>query len=248
MGQAPCSLCGYQRAFIFPLTVILAVACLQSDPSSWMYACRGRRMADRRLSRAPVCRPHSRADRALRRWTIVLERRHDDTGWPAASSSFSRSIQRNHRVPIGINAEDGFMNRRATRDRNRARGRSGFRGRSCLLFSFGRGRRRYAVAGGKQSHPTSFPYGRSSRGPCDNRRILRSVLRSLPGVLPDREADHGRVPERHATCAALCGPARGLRRSCSHPRSSPAAGQSSRRSWRRSCSGSLNGRFMGPQT
>lgn len=31
MGQAPCSLCGYQRAFIFPLTVILAVACLQSE-------------------------------------------------------------------------------------------------------------------------------------------------------------------------------------------------------------------------
>lgn len=28
MGQTPCLLCWYQRAFMFPLTVILAVACL----------------------------------------------------------------------------------------------------------------------------------------------------------------------------------------------------------------------------
>ena len=31
LGQAPCVLCWFQRAFMFPLAVILAVACYYSD-------------------------------------------------------------------------------------------------------------------------------------------------------------------------------------------------------------------------
>ena len=38
MGQAPCLLCWWQRAFMFPLAVILAVACLRSDFGVWCYA------------------------------------------------------------------------------------------------------------------------------------------------------------------------------------------------------------------
>ncbi|MDN4145619.1 MULTISPECIES: disulfide bond formation protein B [unclassified Pseudomonas] len=38
MGQAPCVLCWYQRAFMFPLTVILAIACYRSDFAIWRYA------------------------------------------------------------------------------------------------------------------------------------------------------------------------------------------------------------------
>ena len=38
MGQAPCLLCWYQRAFMFPLAVILAVAAYRSDTSAWRYA------------------------------------------------------------------------------------------------------------------------------------------------------------------------------------------------------------------
>ncbi|TCM46134.1 disulfide bond formation protein DsbB [Rhizobium sp. PP-F2F-G48] len=38
MGQAPCDLCWYQRAFMFPLAVVLAVAALRSDESAWRYA------------------------------------------------------------------------------------------------------------------------------------------------------------------------------------------------------------------
>lgn len=41
MGQTPCVLCWYQRAFMFPLAVILAVACYGSDGSDgavWRYA------------------------------------------------------------------------------------------------------------------------------------------------------------------------------------------------------------------
>ena len=38
MGQAPCLLCWWQRAFMFPLAVILAVACFRSDFSIWRYA------------------------------------------------------------------------------------------------------------------------------------------------------------------------------------------------------------------
>lgn len=38
MGQEPCVLCWYQRAFMFPLAVILAVACYLSDPGIWRYA------------------------------------------------------------------------------------------------------------------------------------------------------------------------------------------------------------------
>ena len=38
MGQTPCVLCWYQRAFMFPLAVILAVACYVSDTSVWRYA------------------------------------------------------------------------------------------------------------------------------------------------------------------------------------------------------------------
>lgn len=38
MGQVPCVLCWFQRAFMFPLAVILAVACYRSDFDSWRYA------------------------------------------------------------------------------------------------------------------------------------------------------------------------------------------------------------------
>lgn len=38
MGQEPCVLCWYQRAFMFPLAVVLAVACYLSDPGIWRYA------------------------------------------------------------------------------------------------------------------------------------------------------------------------------------------------------------------
>ncbi|MHB0762948.1 disulfide bond formation protein B [Stutzerimonas sp. NM35] len=38
MGQAPCVLCWFQRAFMFPLAVILAIACYRSDLSVWRYA------------------------------------------------------------------------------------------------------------------------------------------------------------------------------------------------------------------
>ena len=38
MGQAPCVLCWFQRAFMFPLAVILAIACYYSDFAIWRYA------------------------------------------------------------------------------------------------------------------------------------------------------------------------------------------------------------------
>src|SRR3546814_7241700 len=38
MGQRPCTLCCHQRAFMFPLAVVLAVACFRSDPQAWRYA------------------------------------------------------------------------------------------------------------------------------------------------------------------------------------------------------------------
>src|SRR3546814_20840036 len=38
MGQRPCTLCWHQRAFMFPLAVVLAVACFRSDPQAWRYA------------------------------------------------------------------------------------------------------------------------------------------------------------------------------------------------------------------
>ncbi len=39
MGQTPCLLCWYQRIFMFPLAVILAVAsCGQTDSNVWRYA------------------------------------------------------------------------------------------------------------------------------------------------------------------------------------------------------------------
>lgn len=38
MGQTPCLLCWYQRAFMFPLVVILLVACISSDAQAWRYA------------------------------------------------------------------------------------------------------------------------------------------------------------------------------------------------------------------
>ena len=37
MGQSPCVLCWFQRAFMFPLAVILAVACFVSDAGAWRY-------------------------------------------------------------------------------------------------------------------------------------------------------------------------------------------------------------------
>ncbi|MBN9529865.1 MAG: disulfide bond formation protein B [Alphaproteobacteria bacterium] len=38
MGQAPCLLCWFQRAFMFPLAVILAIAAWRSDAGIWRYA------------------------------------------------------------------------------------------------------------------------------------------------------------------------------------------------------------------
>jgi disulfide bond formation protein DsbB len=38
MGQAPCNLCWFQRAFMFPLVIILAVASYRSDFAVWRYA------------------------------------------------------------------------------------------------------------------------------------------------------------------------------------------------------------------
>ena len=38
LGQVPCFLCWFQRAFMFPLAVILAVACYYSDFKVWRYA------------------------------------------------------------------------------------------------------------------------------------------------------------------------------------------------------------------
>lgn len=38
MGQTPCLLCWYQRIFMFPLALILLVACLKNDSGVWRYA------------------------------------------------------------------------------------------------------------------------------------------------------------------------------------------------------------------
>lgn len=37
MGQAPCNLCWFQRAFMFPLVIILGVACYRADAAAWIY-------------------------------------------------------------------------------------------------------------------------------------------------------------------------------------------------------------------
>ena len=37
VGQAPCSLCWHQRAFMFPLAVLLAVASFRGDTGIWRY-------------------------------------------------------------------------------------------------------------------------------------------------------------------------------------------------------------------
>ena len=38
VGQAPCNLCWHQRAFMFPLAIILAVATFRGDARAWRYA------------------------------------------------------------------------------------------------------------------------------------------------------------------------------------------------------------------
>ncbi len=38
MGQVPCIMCWYQRAFMFPLAAILGIATYQSDYAVWRYA------------------------------------------------------------------------------------------------------------------------------------------------------------------------------------------------------------------
>ena len=37
MGQTPCNLCWFQRAFMFPLTIVLGVAALSADTAGWRY-------------------------------------------------------------------------------------------------------------------------------------------------------------------------------------------------------------------
>jgi disulfide bond formation protein DsbB len=38
MGQTPCNLCWFQRAFMFPLAIVLGVASLRADSAVWRYA------------------------------------------------------------------------------------------------------------------------------------------------------------------------------------------------------------------
>ncbi len=38
MGQTPCNLCWFQRAFMFPLAIVLGVAALRADAAVWRYA------------------------------------------------------------------------------------------------------------------------------------------------------------------------------------------------------------------
>ncbi|MGV8843863.1 MAG: disulfide bond formation protein B [Pseudomonas sp.] len=38
MGKTPCVLCWFQRIFMFPLAVILSIACYRADFSVWRYA------------------------------------------------------------------------------------------------------------------------------------------------------------------------------------------------------------------
>lgn len=38
MGQAPCNLCWFQRAFMFTLAIVLAVAAFRTDAAVWIYA------------------------------------------------------------------------------------------------------------------------------------------------------------------------------------------------------------------
>ncbi|WP_122523223.1 disulfide bond formation protein B [Pannonibacter phragmitetus] len=38
VGQVPCNLCWFQRAFMFSLAIVLAVAALRSDAAVWIYA------------------------------------------------------------------------------------------------------------------------------------------------------------------------------------------------------------------
>ncbi len=37
LGQTPCDLCWFQRAFMFPLAVILGIAVLKNDWGAWRY-------------------------------------------------------------------------------------------------------------------------------------------------------------------------------------------------------------------
>ena len=37
MGQVPCNLCWYQRAFMFPLGIVLAIASFNGDTNVWRY-------------------------------------------------------------------------------------------------------------------------------------------------------------------------------------------------------------------
>lgn len=38
MGQTPCVLCWYQRAFMFPLAIVLSVGAFREDARVWLYA------------------------------------------------------------------------------------------------------------------------------------------------------------------------------------------------------------------
>lgn len=38
MGQTPCVLCWYQRAFMFPLAIVLGVGAFREDTRVWLYA------------------------------------------------------------------------------------------------------------------------------------------------------------------------------------------------------------------
>ncbi len=80
MGQAPCNLCWFQRAFMFPLAVVLGVAALLDDRGVWRYALPlaaiGLLIAVYHLTTLRRRDPTDAG--AVRRWAIVFQRQHAD--------------------------------------------------------------------------------------------------------------------------------------------------------------------------
>ena len=121
LGQTPCTLCWYQRIAMFPLALLLGLACLHEDASVGRYAlplaAAGRRR--RGVAHARPLRRRTDVDRAVRRGRAVLQRcGHDDPRGRAAARCCCVPSPRHRPAPSCPRARRSCASVRRSSDRS----------------------------------------------------------------------------------------------------------------------------------
>jgi thiol-disulfide isomerase/thioredoxin len=112
MGMAPCVLCWYQRIFMFPLAVVLGMACYSDDRRGAIYgsgSCAGWGHGGW-LPHLIDCRFCIKSLDSLRFRRVLHRTKAGNSQWIADSLAFADRISRHYLIAFRIHQEDFKMN------------------------------------------------------------------------------------------------------------------------------------------